>query len=69
MDALVQLFHCASFGFIFRFQTAIDIPVKYGADTDAEMALMQTNLGSKSDNTADNTRKVAEELAGKEGHK
>jgi outer membrane protein TolC len=38
-------------------------------DTDADTALMQTNLGSKSDNTADNTRQVAEELAGKEGHK
>ena len=38
-------------------------------DTDAEMALMQTNLGSNSDNTADNTRQVAEELAGKEGNK
>ena len=38
-------------------------------DTDADTALMQTNLGSNSDTTADNTRQVAEELAGKEGHK
>ena len=38
-------------------------------DTDADTALMQENLGSNSDNTADNTRQVAEELAGKEGHK
>ena len=41
----------------------------YSPRSVAEMALMQTNLGSKSDNTADNTRQVAEELAGKEGHK
>ena len=38
-------------------------------DTDADTALMQTNLGSNSDTTADNTRQVAEELAGNEGHK
>jgi hypothetical protein len=38
-------------------------------DTDAGTALMQENLGSNSDTTADNTRQVAEELAGKEGHK
>ena len=38
-------------------------------DTDADTAVMQENLGSNSDNTADNTRQVAEELAGKEGHK
>ncbi|MBE6091848.1 MAG: TolC family protein [Selenomonas ruminantium] len=38
-------------------------------DTDADTALMQTNLGSNSDTTADNTRQVAEELAGKEGNK
>jgi outer membrane protein TolC len=38
-------------------------------DTDADTALMQENLGSNSDTTADNTRQVAEELAGKEGNK
>ncbi len=38
-------------------------------DTDADTALMQENLGSNSDTTADNTRQVAEELAGNEGNK
>ena len=38
-------------------------------DTDADTALMQENLGSNSDTTADNTRQVAEELAGNEGDK
>ena len=38
-------------------------------DTDADTALTQSNLGSSSDNTADSTRKVAEELAGNEGDK
>ena len=38
-------------------------------DTDADAALNQSHLGSSSDNTADSTRKVAEELAGNEGDK
>ena len=38
-------------------------------DTDADTALNQSHLGSSSDNTADSTRKVAEELAGNEGDK